>query len=165
MAKRATLKVVEGKTEEAIVGFLKSLLEKGIIDDILIPKAVPTKDGYVQTLIQDPKMFDGVCALAPTMPVQSARVASNLAITNLGKKVGAVLKACEIRAVVELTKFLQVKPDNLFLIGIDCPGTYEVPDYAKMAKEGKAESMRVDTLKGMEKGEVASPAGYTHRTA
>jgi formate dehydrogenase subunit beta len=165
MAKRATLKVVEGKTEEAIVGFLRSLLEKGIIEDILIPRAVPTKDGYVQTLIQDTRMLDGVCVLAPTMPVQSARVASNLAIKNLGKRVGAVLKACEIRAIVELTKFLQVKLDNLCLIGIDCPGTYEVPDYARMAKEGKAEPMRMDTLKCMEKGEVAPPEGYGLRTA
>ncbi len=49
----------------------------------------------------------------------------------------ALLKACEIRAIVELTKFLQVKLDNLYLIGIDCPGTFEVPDYAKMAQEGK----------------------------
>ena len=47
------------------------------------------------------------------------------------------MKACEIRAIVELTKFLQVKLDNLYLIGIDCPGTFEVPDYAKMVQEGK----------------------------
>jgi formate dehydrogenase subunit beta len=165
MGRRAVLKVTEGKTEEAIVGFLKSLLEKGIVEDILIPKAVPTREGYVQTLIRDPRMFDGVCALAPTMPVQSARVASNLAIKNLGKRVGAVLKACEIRAIVELTKFLQVKPDNLCLIGIDCPGTFEVPDYAKMAKEGKGESLAKETLRSMEKGEVSPPSGYAFRTA
>ena len=47
------------------------------------------------------------------MPVQSARVISNLSVKNLGKKVAVVLKACEIRAVVELAKFLQVKLDNL----------------------------------------------------
>jgi len=165
MAKRAIIKVTEGKTEEAIIDFLRSLLEKGIVEDILIPKAVPTKDSYVQTLIRDPGMFKGVCALAPTMPVQSARIASNLAIKNLGKKVGAVLKACEIRGIVELTKFLQVKPDNLYLIGIDCPGTFEVPDYARMAKEGKGDSLIKDTVNGMKKGEVVPPAGYAFRAA
>ena len=84
--------MTEGKTEEAIIGFLKSLLEKGVVEDIMIPKAVPSQEGYVQTLIRDPRMFDGVCALAPTMPVQSARVISNLSVKNLGKRVGAVLK-------------------------------------------------------------------------
>jgi formate dehydrogenase subunit beta len=128
MAKQSTIKVKEGRTEEAILGFLKSLLEKGVLEDLMIPKVLPSKEGFVQTLIHDASMLDGACALAPTMPVQSARVISNLSVKNLGRKVGVVLKSCEIRAIVELTKFLQVKPENLCLIGIDCPGTFEVAD-------------------------------------
>ena len=166
MAKHAAVKVSEGRTEEAIIQILKTLLEKGVIEDLILPKALPSKDGFVQTLIRDPQMFDGVCVLSPTMPVQSARVVSNLTIKNLGKRVGAVLKACEIRAIVELTKFLQVKLDNLYLIGIDCPGTFEVADYAKMAQEGKGnETLTEELLKGVEKGEASPPSGYTFRTA
>ena len=166
MAKQAAIKVTEGKVEEAIRGFLKSLLEKGVVEAIVIPKATPAGDGYVQTLIRDPQKLVGVCALSPTMPVQSARVASNLTVKNLGKKVAAVLKACEIRAIVELTKFLQVKLENLCLIGIDCPGTFEVPDYAKLAQEGKGgETLVKELLSGMEKGEISPPSGYSFRTA
>jgi formate dehydrogenase subunit beta len=77
-----------------------------------------------------------------------------------------MLKACEIRAAVELAKFLQVKLDNLYLVGIDCPGTFEVTDYAKMVQEGKGgESLTKELLKGMEKGELAPPSGYSFRTA
>jgi formate dehydrogenase subunit beta len=166
MAKHAAVKVREGRIEEAMIGFLKSLLEKGVVDSIILPKGLPSKDGFVQTLIQDPKMLDGVCILSPTMPVQSARVVSNLTVKNLGKKVGAVLKACEIRAIVELTKFLQVKLENLYMIGVDCPGTFEVYDYAKMAQEGKAgEELTKTLLKGMERGENNPPSGYAFRTA
>jgi len=166
MSKKAAVKVIEGKTEEAIVGFLKSLLEKGVVEAIMVPKALPSKDGFVQTLIRNPEMLNGVSVLSPTMPVQSARVVSNLTVKNLEKKVAAVLKACEVRAAVELAKFLQVKPDHLYLIGIDCPGTFEVPDYAKMAQEGKGgESLTKALLKGMEKGEMSPPSGYAFRTA
>jgi len=166
MAKQATVKVLEGKTEEAIIGFLKALLEKGVVEAILIPKGLPSGDGLVQTLIRDPEKLNGVCALSPTMPVQSARVASSLTVKNLGKKVAAVLKACEIRAIVELTKFLQIKLENLCLIGIDCPGTFEVPDYSKMVQEGKGgEKLTRELLKGMEKGENSAPHGYAFRTA
>ena len=42
MAKKAVVKVLEGKTEEAIIGFLKSLLEKGVVEAIVIPKALPS---------------------------------------------------------------------------------------------------------------------------
>jgi formate dehydrogenase subunit beta len=166
MARKAVLKVVEGKTDEAIIGFLKSLLTEDVVEAIVIPKALPSQDGFVQTLVRDPEKLNGVCFHSPTMPVQSARVLSNLSVKNLGKKVAAMLKACEIRAAVELAKFLQVKLDNLYLVGIDCPGTFEVTDYAKMVQEGKGgESLTKELLKGMEKGELAPPSGYSFRTA
>ncbi|MGZ3569907.1 MAG: 4Fe-4S dicluster domain-containing protein [Thermodesulfobacteriota bacterium] len=166
MSKKAAVKVIEGKTEEAIIGFLKSLLEKGIVEAIMIPKALPSQDGFVQTLIRNPEKLNGVGVLSPTMPVQSARVISNLTVKNMEKKVAVVLKACEIRAAVELAKFLQVKLDHLTLIGIDCPGTFEVPDYAKMAQEGKGgASLTKALLTGMEKGENSPPSGYAFRTA
>lgn len=166
MAKQTVLKVSEGKTEEAIKGFLRSLLEKGVIEALLIPKKLPSGDGFAQTLIHDPEKMDGACALSLTMPVQSAKVASHLSIKNLNKKVAAVLKACEIRAIVELAKFLQVKLDNLLLIGVDCPGTFEVSDYSKMIQEGKeGEKLEGEILKGMERGEVAPPQGYAFRPA
>jgi formate dehydrogenase subunit beta len=107
-----------------------------------------------------------VCMLSPTMPVQSARVVSNLSVKNLGKKIAAVLKSCEIRASVELAKFLQVKLDKLYYIGVDCPGTFEVPDYAKMFQEGKGgEALRKELLKGMAKGEISPSSGCAFRTA
>jgi len=166
MAKKAVVKVVEGKTDQAIIDFLKSLLKEDVVEAIVIPKPLPSQDGFVQTLIRDPEKLNGVCILSPTMPVQSARVISNLSVKNLGKKVAAVLKACEIRAAIELAKFLQVKLDNLYFIGIDCPGTFEVTDYAKMVQEGKGgESMTKELLKGMEKGEISPPSGYAFRTA
>jgi len=166
MAKKAAVKVIEGKTEEAIIGFLKSLLEKGVVEAMVIPKALPSQDGFVQTLIRNPEKLNGVCVLSPTMPVQSARVISNLSVKNLGMKVAAVLKACEIRAAVELAKFLQVKLENLYLIGIDCPGTFEVPDYAKMVQEGKGgEPLTKELIESMERGEMSPPSGYAFRTA
>lgn len=166
MAKKAAIKVIDGKTDEAIIGFLKSLLKEKVVEAMLVPKSLPSRDGFVQALIRDPEKLDGVCALSPTMPVQSARVISNLSVKNLGKRVAAVLKACEIRATVELAKFLQVKLDNVCFIGIDCPGTFEVADYAKMVQEKKGEeSLTRELLKGMEKGDFSPPPGVAFRTA
>ena len=166
MAKKATVKVIDGKTDETIIGFLKSFLKEGIVEAILMPKTLPSQDGFVQTLIRDPEKLNGACVLSLTMPVQSARVISNLSVKNLGKKVAVVLKACEIRAAVELAKFLQVKLDNVCFIGIDSPGTVEVTDYAKMVQEGKGGGgLTKALLQGMEKGEISPPSGYAFRTA
>jgi hypothetical protein len=53
MAKLAAVKVKDGKTDEAIIDFLKSLIEKGVVEDLVIPKALPSGEGVVQTLIRD----------------------------------------------------------------------------------------------------------------
>ncbi len=166
MGKQAVLKVSGGKTVEAIQGFLKLLIEKGMIEALLIPKKLPSGDGFTQALIHDPNKMEGTNALSPTMPVQSARIASHLSIKNLNKRVAAVLKSCEIRAIVELAKFLQVKTDHLLLIGVDCPGTFEVTDYSKMIQEGKDNGkLETELLKGMEKGTPSAPEGYAFRSA
>lgn len=165
MARKATIKVTDGKIDQAFIGFLRSLLEKGVVEAILTPKVLPSHDGFVQTLIQDPHQLEGTCILSPTLPVQSARILSHLSIKNLGKRVACVLKACEIRASIELAKFLQVKFDHLYLIGVDCPGTFETVDYAKMVSEGKgSEVLTKDLCKGMETGEIFPPLGYDFRT-
>jgi len=163
MGRQAILRVSEGRREEALKILLRRFLEKGVVEAILVPKRLPSGEGVVQSLIRDPAMMDGISLLSPTMPVQSARVASYLSIKNLSKKVALILKACEIRAIVELSKFLQVKLDPLFLIGVDCPGTFEVSDYAKMVEEGKDGFEEV--IRGMEKGEEKPPEGFRFRKA
>jgi formate dehydrogenase subunit beta len=40
-----------------------------------------------------------------------------------------VLRPCEIRALVELVKLQQATLDDVVLIGVDCPGTYEVSEF------------------------------------
>ncbi len=166
MALQAVIEVSERKTEEAMINLIFTLLEKGIIDALLTPKELPSKDGFVQTLIRDYRARNGIKFFSPTMPVQSARIVSNLTVKNLGKKVGVILKPCEIRAVVELVKFLQVKLDDIYLIGIDCPGTFEVWDYAKMVKEGLGDGkLERELMIEMERGEVNPPEGYKFRTA
>jgi hypothetical protein len=53
-----------------------------------------------QTLIHDPEKLNRICILYP--PCSSICGASKS--LGLGKKVAAVMKACEIKTVVELTK-------------------------------------------------------------
>jgi formate dehydrogenase subunit beta len=166
MRKGGILEVKNNDPIETLRVFFRDLLEKEVVEVLLIPKKLPPGDGYCQTLIRDPEMLVDVNPLAPTLPVQSARIISHLTITDPGCKVGAVLKSCEIRAVIELVKFLQVKLDRLILIGVDCMGTYEPSDYAKMSrKKGEGVSITEGLLKGAREGKIESQDGYDLRLA
>ena len=112
--------------------YFKNLLETGKIDEILIPKLNSAKDNYVQALISDTDMLEDTNPFVPVIPVQTGRIAKNLTFTNSGKKLLIVCKPCEIKAIVELTKFKQVNLDNVFLVAVDCSGTFELNDFQEI---------------------------------
>ena len=166
MDKGGLLTVKNNDPVETLRGFFRDLLEKKVVEALLIPKKLPSGDGYCQTLIRNPEMLMDINPVAPTLPVQSARIISHLTIADPGCKVGAVLKSCEIRAVIELVKFLQVKLDRLVLIGVDCLGTYEPSDYATMSREaGEGVSITGELLRGAREGKIEPRKGYNLRLA
>jgi len=120
---------------EAMRGLVVRLLESGLVDSVLVPRPVPGNDGYAQSLVKNPEMLADANPLAPTMPVQSAHILSDLTMSGPAGRIAAVLKPCELRAAVELVKFLQVSLDNVVTICVDCPGTYEVKDFSEMPEE------------------------------
>jgi len=149
----ATIKVENKDTVGALRKFLAQLLAGGFVEAVLVPKALPGGEGFVQSLIRDPAMLADANPLAPTMAVQSGKILSDLTATDLPGRIAAVLKPCELRAAVELSKFLQVNLDKVVTIGVDCLGTYEVTDYAELAESDRA--VAAGTLIGGTSGNVA----------
>lgn len=83
---------------------------------------------------------EGTRALAPYMALNAARVLQALTkVTPPSEPIGAVLRPCEARATVELMKLNQVSREGLFVISIDCLGTYPLQVYKERLKEGVAE--------------------------
>jgi len=134
MAKSATLTVNDGQLRASINALLKDLLSKGVVDAILVPLAHPAGKNVVQTLVTRPDFIDHADVLAPVMPVNAARIMQTMTrLTPANRKTAVVMKPCELRALVELVKLRQVQLDNVYLIGIDCPGAYSVTDYVELA--------------------------------
>ena len=124
------------KIQEDIKSFFCDLLDKKIVDAVLVPLKVPSGDNVVQTLITDSKKLKTSDFLAPVMPVSSSIIISDITkMKPSDKKIGVFLRPCEERALIELSKLNQAYLENLILIGIDCQGTYSVKDYAQIASE------------------------------
>jgi formate dehydrogenase subunit beta len=139
MVRNAILDTSKDGMLESIKGFLKGLLEKGIVNAILVPVELPSGNNVVQTLVSNPAKLDSANPLAPVLPVNSARIVSSITRTGSSqRKIAVVLRSCELRAVIELAKLKQVTLDNLLIIGIDCHGTYSITDYSNLAEEGKS---------------------------
>jgi formate dehydrogenase subunit beta len=163
MSVTAYLEVAEGDTLGALQSFLGRLLTEDIVDALLVPQKLPTGDNVVPALIRDPAKLAGVDPIAPVMPVIAAKAVSNVTATEHSERLAAVLRSCELRALIELVKLQQASLDNVILIGVDCLGTYEVTDYAKLIEAGVDPTAEV--LARAAEGQLTAHEGYQFRAA
>lgn len=133
--------------------FFRDMLDKGIVDSLLIPQAILSGRSYAYSLIKDGNRLTSAHPFLPVLLNNGSTLVSNLAVSGKEKNIGVVLRACEIRAVIELAKYKQIDLDKLFIIGVDCLGTMEaaavygkkdfkLEEYISGLQAGKTESLR-----------------------
>ena len=123
---------------KVILTFLKDVLQKGYFDAVLIPMRVPAGDSYAWILVKDNNLLDDANPIAPIMPVQGANALSSF--SKKGKasiKIAVLMRPCEIRAAIELSKLNQVNLRNVTLLSYDCPGALPMSDYLKDPEEAE----------------------------
>lgn len=144
---------------QAIRGILRGLLEKGVVDAWLVPMRFP--GGVAPMLVTDPAALEQADPLAPVLPINGARAASQLTMTGHKQKLGVVLRSCEIRALVELVKFQQAKLEDVLIVGVDCLGTYGVKEWQAADQAAATAGL----LAGALPGELAPYDGMAFRAA
>jgi formate dehydrogenase subunit beta len=157
---------VQGSTLETIQGVLRDLMEKGVVDALLVPMTLPA-GSVAPMLVTDAAALERADPLAPVLPINAARAASQLTMTGHKEKLGVVLRSCEIRALVELVKFQQAGLDNgegpgVRIIGLDCLGTYGVTEWQGV---GDKQQVVDELLSGAESGELQPFEGMEFRAA
>ena len=146
-----TIPLKDGNLVETFNEFFKGLLEKKVVDALVVPQAVLSGKSYAHTLVTDPEQIQHAAPFLPLLMVNGAKVLSSLTAWDPGKTMGAVLRACEIRALVELAKLKQANLDRIVLIGVDCLGTVESAEFEKMV-EGNSELRIEEYVSGMISG-------------
>ncbi|MDE3090522.1 MAG: 4Fe-4S dicluster domain-containing protein, partial [Chloroflexota bacterium] len=126
---RGIWQVTDKNTLGAVREFLRSLLDKKIVDALLVPME-GAHNSVMPALVKNAARLDRANPFAPVMTFNSARLVSMLTRDTTNAKIGVVLRSCEIRALIELVKFNQAKLDHAIIIGVDCFGTFAVPEYA-----------------------------------
>jgi formate dehydrogenase (coenzyme F420) beta subunit len=129
---KASIPVIDGNTTRALQGFLKLLLASGKVEALMVPMRTPSGT-VTPALVTEPELLIFADPLAPVLPVNGATLAGKLSIRKPHAKVGLVMRACELRALVELTKMKQAGLEDMVLISVDCAGTYSVPEFQKQS--------------------------------
>jgi formate dehydrogenase subunit beta len=125
--------VENGDALAALRGFLRQLMESHVVDAIFV--ALQDGANVMPALVVDPALLEMANPLMPLMTINNARALSALTGKQAPAKIAAVLRPCEIRALVELVKLQQATLEHVVLIGIDCPGTYELSEFLSQNAE------------------------------
>ncbi len=121
-----------GSPGEAVNRLLSRLLEQDQVQAVLVPVASPHSSLPMPALIQNSADLEKAQPLAPVAAVSSAVQAAKVSLAGPEYKTAALLRPCEIRALVELSKLNQARLENLLLVGLECPGRLENQDYLDM---------------------------------
>ena len=148
---KSTSSAPEGGSQEAARRFLAELLEGGALDALLVP--AESEPGRIsQILASSPGDLGNAVPLSPVIsgaPIPT--VVSWMAEVGVPKqRLGVVIKPCESRLLVELAKFKQAWVEGLYIIGVDCTGTYHVLEAKEMADRGVSPVQEV--IKSLESG-------------
>ena len=163
MAEDRVIEVGGRDVLDAVGEFLRGLLERDVLDALLVPQRPPSGRTVTHTLVRSADALRTPDPIAPVLPVNGARMVSELTLREPNARIGVVLRSCEIRALVELVKFNMAALDPLILIGVDCFGTYAPRDYVRIVRE-KGEGTTMAFLRAM--GEGREPfEEYALRTA
>ncbi|MBW2029809.1 MAG: Coenzyme F420 hydrogenase/dehydrogenase, beta subunit C-terminal domain [Deltaproteobacteria bacterium] len=143
MSRTAKIEVKDKDPVHAIQTFLKEVLENTDVGGVLVAEHLPMKDVLMPALITDPEKLAGADPLAPSFPINAAKVVSKLTRRPSGTKIAVVLRPCEIRALIELVKLKQASIEEAVIIGVDCLGAYSNTNYPRFSgNEGKQATLR-----------------------
>ena len=165
---KTLIPVENSDTLAALQGFLRQLLEAGIVDSLLVPMETP-HGAVTPALVSDPALLERANPLAPVMGVNAARLAGRISIREPRERVGVVLRPCELRALVELVKLQQASLIDWVTMGVDCLGSYDVAVYAAMKNDSGEDGFGGTELKAYlataRTGDLAPLQGNVFRDA
>jgi len=135
MATTSKIEVQERDPLAAIQDLCRNILQSGDIQALLVPQRLRDRGTIMPTLVTDAAELDQADPLAPAFPLNSAKLASRLTRGEAERRIGAVLRPCEVRAFVELVKLNQGNMEYLLLISPDCFGALPNMRYHSLLRE------------------------------
>jgi formate dehydrogenase subunit beta len=81
----ATIKVKDNDPVGAIQELLGSMLERQLVNAVLVPQEIPSGKSVVQTLVRDSAKLETANPLAPVFAVNSARIVAQMCVDQMTK--------------------------------------------------------------------------------
>ena len=145
----------------AVRGFVKTVWQAFDLDGMIAPMNGLAEDTGPR-LIDDPDELSSLNPFAPLMPINAANLIPDL-VNGDSPKVGAMLRPCEMRTLIEMTKQNGFDTENLLTLSVDCLGTLPMDEYQwRVKRKGSPTGLTQEALQFSRQGGIVR---YRYRSA
>jgi len=142
-----------------VQNLIKAIWAQANLDGIL----AAVNGGRNARLIEQPETMSEVNPFKPLMVQNLARVVPTMLETRPAARLGALLRPCEMRALIEMSKRASIHRERLVTLCVDCLGTYPLEEYEWRAwKKGSPEGLANEALSFARQGGILA---YRYRAA
>lgn len=127
--KGAILKKAED-LNQVLRDILQQAMNRNAVDGVLVHTAGP-EDTFPWSYVTGTDYLEKSVPAPPVMPLQGAKALSSIAGTDHEDEVLAVMRPCEARASIELSKLEQIELDNVIILSMECGGVVPLDMYGK----------------------------------
>lgn len=148
----------------SVQSLINSIWRQSRLDGMLVPTNGSPDAITEPHLIDDPHDLYKVNPFKPLMTMNAARLIPELILENPERHYAALLRPCEMRALIEMVKQDSFDIENLLTISVDCLGTLPADEYAWRAerKKASAEGLAGEALQFARQGGILA---YRYRSA
>ncbi len=155
------------KTQGDPLGTLRKLVKKiwknARLDGMLVPIDGQIISGIMPAIIYDPARIDEINPFKPLMSSNAAKYIPELINKKPDFHFGALLRPCEMRALVEMSKRSKFSIDNLVTISVDCLGTLPADEFTwRASRKGSSQELTYEQLQFARQGGIMA---YRYRSA
>jgi formate dehydrogenase subunit beta len=138
----------------ALQKFVRTLWEQTNLDVMV----VAPNGGFV---LESPEQLEHLNPFRPLMKLNTARLVVDTAKKNPGKRIGAMLRPCEMRALNEMAARGALKRGDVLAICTDCLGTFPADEF-EWRTERSSKGLTKETLQFAPQGGISA---YRYRPA
>lgn len=143
--------------------FVRTVWQGADLEGMLVPLNGSPSAIAEASLIKDSGQLDDFNPFKPLMILNAASLIPKVLNTHPDSHFGAIMRPCELRALIEMVKHNGFSTDQVLTICVDCLGTFPVEDYEWRAKrKGEPENLTEEALRFARQGGIGA---YRYRSA
>lgn len=160
---RQWLLETQGEPLETVQEFIANIWEQADIDRMLLPIKSEQPPYWHSILEEDTQSLKRFNPFAPLMIQNAAKQIPQILQEYPDLKIGAFLRPCEIRSLIEMGKHEKMNREEMLTISADCLGTFPDDEYSwRVERKGSPEKLSQDSVKFSRQGGIVS---YRYRAA